>query len=387
MGRLTNEQLDKIKDEYGVDRIWSWSRVNTFMTSPYEYMLHYVKNVPEDREDCAYATLGTISHDTIDAFYEGQIKYEDMLDRFKDGWITAIDVINLKLDRNDEEKDIKLKKKYYENLIRFFSDHTVYKHELAIEKPITAKIGDNVFVGYIDGMYKDDEGVYHILDFKTSTKYSGKGLEEHSGQLTIYAIGLMQTGVPLEKIRACFNFLKYVTIQYQQKNGSVKTRDIERCKVGESLQSNARMWLKEFGYEDEADEYLMNLLDSNSIDVLPEEVRSKYVVEDCHVYIPLDSESVAKWEDIINKTIKDIYKREKKFAETKDENAFWDTNKSVEEQSYYFATLSGYSALLHKPYQKYLERLEMQKNKFDFFGGTRGSEPSNNVDLSWLDNL
>ena len=234
----------------------------------------------------------------------------------------------------------------------------------------------------------DDDGIYHILDFKTSTKYSGKGLEEHSGQLTIYAIGLMQTGVPLNKIRACFNFLKYVTIQYHQKNGAIKTRDVERCKVGESLQSNARMWLKEFGYEDEVDDYLMKLLDANSINVLPKEVQDKYVIEDCHVYIPLNQVLIDKWTDIIDKTIKDIRKREEKFAETNDDKMFWDTNKSVEEQSYYFATLSGYSANLHKPYQKYLERLEAQKSRVDFFGGVRGSKSTqsyNDLDLSWLD--
>ena len=42
----------------------------------------------------------------------------------------------------------------------------------------------------------------------------------------------------------------------EQKNGTIKTREVERYKIGESLQSNARMWLNALGYKDVADHYL-----------------------------------------------------------------------------------------------------------------------------------
>ena len=77
----------------------------------------------------------------------------------------------------------------------------------------------------------------------------GAKAENESGQLVLYAIGLNQQGIPMDKIKIRWNFLKYVTIQYEQKNGTVKTREVERCKIGESLQSNAKTWLKAFGYE------------------------------------------------------------------------------------------------------------------------------------------
>ena len=393
MARLTSEELEGIKKKHNVSRIWSWSRVNTFMTSPYEYMLKYVKRTKEDRQDCAYTTLGTLAHDTLDDFYENKIKYEDMIQQFEDGWVMAIDISDLKLDRNDEEHDVKLKEKYREDLTHFFNNHTIYEHEILIEKPIVAKIGNNVFVGYIDAICKDNDGNYYILDFKTSSIYTGKTFDEHLGQLTIYAIGLNQAGVPLDKIKIGFNFLKYVSVQYEQKNGAVKTRNVERCKLGESLQSNAKMWLKSLGYEDDVDFYLKSLLDLNSIEALPEDVQEKYVITDCHVYADLDDALINKWTDIIGETIKDISLREKDYKETNSDKCFWDTDDNVKKQSYYFASLCSYSPSVHKPYAEYLDKLESKKNNISVFDGVGKDcqydviSTNNDVDLSWLNDL
>lgn len=401
MARLSKKELDKIKEKYNCSRIWSWSRVNTFTTSPYEYYLKYVLHKKEDRQDCGYAPLGSIAHDTLDAFYEGDISYEDMISQFEDGWVTAIDIADLKLDRNDEEHDASIKAKYKEDLQHFFMNHVKYNCKVLIEKPVVAKVGNHVFVGYIDALFKDDDGNYNIVDFKTSSKYSGKTAEEKSGQLTIYALGLIQAGIPVDKVKICWNFLKYCSIEYQQKNGTVKTREVERCKIGESLQSNAKMWLKASGYDEEqTDDYLKLLIDTNSIDVLPDEVREKYKMYDCHVYVPLTQKLIDKWTDTIVANIKDIYTREKDYEETKSDQCFWDSEEHVKSESYYFATLIGYSANLHKPYKEYLDKLEAQKNGSDMFGGLLNdskndvvtsqdicNNSNDDLDLSWLDEL
>lgn len=250
-------------------------------------------------------------------------------------------------------------------------------------------------------MFKDDDGCYNIIDFKTSSMYKGKTLEEHSGQLTIYGLGLVQAGIPLDKVKICFNFLKYCNVQYHQKNGAVKERQVERYKLGDSLKTNVKMWLKADGYsEDEVDNYLKLLIDTNSLDVLPDDVRDKYVITDCHVFIPFTQELIDKWTDTIVSTIQDINMREKDYEETKSDAAFWDSEEDVKAQSYYFSTLMGYSANLHKPYKKFLDKLEAQKNDTDIFGGLVGdskndvatsqdicNNKTDEVDLSWLDEL
>lgn len=396
MARLTYEELEKIKQEHGVQRLWSWSRMNTYMTSKFEYLLKYILKSKEDRCDSCYTTLGTICHDTLEKFYEGKIEYEDMIEHYNDGFTTAIVIADLKFNRSDEEKNKSIGEKYNDNLVHFFQNHTVYKHKLLVEKPIVVNINGNVFIGYIDALYKDDDGYYYILDFKSSSIYTGKTLEENSGQLTIYGIGLNQMGIPLDKIRIGFNFLKYCTIKYEQKNGTVKYRNVERCKIGESLQSNAKTWLKAFGYE--PDEYLKQMLDTNGIDCLPDEVKAKYEITDCHVYIDLNEKLVDKWTDLITTTLQDIEMREKDYEETKSVNCFWDDEEDVKKESYYFANLCAYSATKHLPYKAYLEKFEAAQNGTDMFNGLLGDSTtpssskvidnkSGEPDLSWLDSI
>ena len=393
MARLTYEELENIKKKYSTDRLWSWSRMSTYTTSKFEYFLKYILKSKEDRCDSSYVTLGTVCHDTLEKFYEGKIQYADMIDDYNDGFTTAITIADLKFNRSDEEKNKSIGEKYNENLVHFFKNHKVYKNKLLIEKPIVVNIDNNIFVGYIDGMFKDDDEYYHVLDFKSSSIYTGKTLEENSGQLILYSIGLNQMGIPLDKIKPQFNFLKYCTIKYQLKKGDIKYRNVERCKIGDSLQSNAKTWLKEFGYE--PDGYLKTLLDTNSIDCLPDEVKNKYEIMDCHVDVELNEDVVKKWTNYVTTTLKDIMLREKDYEETKSLQCFWDDEADVQAQSYYFANLCGYSAQKHLPYKAYLEKYESSQK--DMFGGLLGNATSTSskvienkddeIDLSWLDNL
>ena len=402
MARLTSEELQTLMKNEGVSRIWSWSKWNCFHTSPYEYFLKYILHKKEDRTDCIYTTTGGIAHDIMERRYTGKLPYEQMIDDFEDGWVTAFNIAKMKFDRNSPEKNDKISQKYYENLKHFFMNHTPLKYKPVIEQFVKAKIGDNLFQGYIDVCFKDDEGNFNILDWKTSSIYKGKKAENECGQLVVYAIGLNQQGVPMDKIHICWNFLKYVSIQYEQANGAVKTREVERCKIGESLQTNAKMWLKKLGYADQVDDYLKLLLDTNNIECLPKEVQEKYIISDCYVYVPLTDELINRWKETIISTINDIELREKDYEETQSDKAFWDTDESVEAQSYYFSTLCGYSPNLHLPYKAYLERTEKAKDG-DVFSGVGSStvesspvvqtnkvihqKDPENVDLSWLDNI
>ena len=143
--------------------------MNTFINSKYEYLLKYILKVKEDRCDSCYTTLGTICHDTLDRFYEGKIKYEDMINEYEDGFTTAITIADLKFNRCNEEKNKSIGEKYNNNLIHFFKNHTVYKHKLLIEKPIVVNVNGNGFIGYIDALYKDENDYVYPIDFKSSS--------------------------------------------------------------------------------------------------------------------------------------------------------------------------------------------------------------------------
>lgn len=393
MARLSKEELQVLMRKEGASRIWSWSKFNTFKISPYEYYLKYILRKEEDRQDCIYTSTGSLAHDIIEKFYKGEIQYEDMIDEFEDGWVTLYDIAQLKFDRNDEERNKSIGEKYYKNLQHFFKNHTVLEHKPALEQFAKVKIGDNLFQGYIDCCFKDDDACFNIIDWKSSSIYRGKKAEKECGQLVEYAIALNKMGVPMDKIKIAWNFLKYCTVQYEQANGEVKTRTIERFELGEKLQTNLKVWLKKLGYQEEMDGYLQMVIDTNSLKCLPKEVQKKYVISDCYIYVDLTDELINKWIDDIIVTIKDIELREKDWEETHSENIWWDTDESVDSQSYYFSTLCGYSANLHKPYGEYLKRLEASKNG-DIFSNVSVPTSSNvinnksdEVDLSWLENI
>ena len=377
----------------GTDRLNSWSRVNCIHNSLYEYYLKYILHKEEDRDDSIYKVTGGISHDILEKYYTAQIPYDAMVEEFEDGWTTAFDIAELKFVRGDGDRNKSIANKYYYDLKNFFSTHERIKDRIDIEQFITVKIGEEYYQGYIDAKVTDADGNITILDWKTSSIYKGDKAKNECGQLVMYAMALHQQGIPYEKIRIAWNFLKYQCVTVQSKRGVKKVREIERCELGEKLQANAKMWLKDAGYsEEQVFEYLDQLAQTNDITVLPEAVQNKYEFHDCYVYVDLTEELINHWESFIIDTMKLIREKEKKYFVLKENGKFeeadklwWEDEESLKKQSYYLTNLCGYSANLHKPLKAYLEKLDSNKNG-DILGQKKEDEYDVD-DLSWLNDL
>ena len=377
----------------GTDRLNSWSRVNCIHNSLYEYYLKYILHKEEDRDDSIYIVTGGISHDILEKYYTAQIPYDAMVEEFEDGWTTAFDIAELKFVRGDGDRNKSIANKYYYDLKNFFSTHERIKDRIDIEQFITVKIGEEYYQGYIDAKVTDADGNITILDWKTSSIYKGDKAKNECGQLVMYAMALHQQGIPYEKIRIAWNFLKYQCVTVQSKKGVKKVREIERCELGEKLQANAKMWLKDAGYsEEQVFEYLDQLAQTNDITVLPEAVQNKYEFHDCYVYVDLTEELINHWESFIIDTMKLIREKEKKYLDLKENGKFeeadklwWEDEESLKKQSYYLTNLCGYSANLHKPLKAYLEKLDSNKNG-DILGQKKEDEYDVD-DLSWLNDL
>ena len=354
--RLQKEELEKIKKENGVDILWSWSRISSWYTSKYEWLLHYVLNIEPDRTDCIYGQEGSYSHDILEKFYNHEIEYDNMITEFEDSWSMSRDVLGLKFNRVDAVRDESIAERYYENLECFFKRHNPIKYDLVTEDFALVKLGDNLLQGYIDAWYKDDDDNYHIIDWKTSTIYTGDDLLEKSGQLVCYAMAFNQRGIPYNKIRLHFNFLKYCTIIYEQANRKIKKLNVERRLLGEKLQRPCKIWLKKFGYN--PDDYVLQVFDTADIKCLPIEVQDKIQIVDCYIDVPLTEERIKYWEDYINNTIQSIETAKINYEIFEDDSGFRDTIEDVKKQSFYYATLSGYSANLNPIYKDYLNGLE-----------------------------
>lgn len=391
--RVNSEKIKKMCEALGTDRLNSWSRVNCIHNSLYEYYLKYILHKEEDRDDSIYKVTGGISHDILEKYYTAQIPYDAMVEEFEDGWTTAFDIAELKFVRGDGDRNKSIANKYYYDLKNFFSTHERIKDRIDIEQFITVKIGEEYYQGYIDAKVTDADGNITILDWKTSSIYKGDKAKNECGQLVMYAMALHQQGIPYEKIRIAWNFLKYQCVTVQSKKGVKKVREIERCELGEKLQANAKMWLKDAGYsEEQVLEYLDQLVQTNDITVLPEEVQNKYEFHDCYVYVDLTEELINHWESFIIDTMKLIREKEKKYLDLKENGKFeeadklwWEDEESLKKQSYYLTNLCGYSANLHKPLKAYLEKLDSNKNG-DILGQKKEDEYDVD-DLSWLNDL
>ena len=381
--RKTNEELENIKKELKCSRLWSWSRINTYLTDPYSYMLRYILHIPEDRNDSIYSTSGSFSHDLMEKFYRNELNHKQMLDEYEEK-LFEFNTMGLLYDRSDKDKNEKIAKKYEDCMRHFFLNHKRMTSNPIIEPFILIKVGNQYFQGYIDMLSvekRDGKKKIIITDFKTSSIYKGKKLIENAGQLLLYAEGIHQkTGVLYEDIVIRFNFMKYVDVVYTQKKGDIKTRQIERNAIGEKLQSNVKTWLKHFKYsEEDIEVYLENMIDINGIDCLPEEIREKFEINDCYVEVELNEEIINEHKNHITNIIVEIINKEKEFEKTKDRNIFWrDVDR---ESSYYHANLSGYSANIHLPYKKFLEELDINSN----IGIKENKSIADNFD--WLDDV
>jgi hypothetical protein len=393
--RVSYEDLKKLCEALGTDRLNSWSRVNCVHNSLYEYLLKYILHIKEDRDDSIYKVTGGISHDIMERFYTHELDYDKMAEEFDDGWMTAFDVAELKFVRGDGKRNQSIADKYYYDLKNFFETHEIITEPIDIEQFVTVKVGDEYYQGYIDALISHKDGSYTILDWKTSSIYKGDKAKNECGQLVMYSLALHQKGIPFDKIKIAWNFLKYQCVTVQSKKGVKKVREIERCTLGEKLQANAKMWLKEFGYtEDQVFEYLDKLAQTNDIKVLPEEVQEKYEFHDCYVYVELTQELIDYWTNFIIDTMKEIRSKEAQYEELKEagkyeeaDKLWWEEEESVKKQSYYLSNLCGYSPNLHKPYKAYLEALDAQKNG-DILGTKKKSDEEYAIDdLGWLNNL
>jgi len=379
------EEVQLIANKLDCDEIYSWSKYNQYKGDTYTFYLKYILKIPEDRKDSIYGVFGNASHDILEKYYNKEILYSDMIEIFEEK-LFEFTIGGLKYDRCNEDKNKKISDKYESCMRHFFKNHQPIPYKLKCEVFVPIKINNILIQAYIDAIHmekRDDKDVLIVTDFKTSSLYKGKKVLKESGQLILYSYGIhKKLNIPMDQIVARWAFLKYVEVECMQANGKLKSRIIERNSIGSSLSSNAKMWLKKSDstfteeQEEQIDDYLNKMSIDNSIDCLPDDVKSKFVIKDCYVEISLDDESVQELLNDIIKTVQEIKIKHSDYKSTLDNKIWWQDVTDTE--SYFLANLNGYSSVIHKPYREYLEKLDMFKNK---------DNKVDEDDLSWMEGL
>lgn len=386
-------KLEVLKKEYNVDKIFSWSEIELFSQDLYSYFLKKIKNVKSDKTDNSpYLELGGLCHDLLEQYYKDEIKYQDLAIKFKNRW-DELELMGLKFNENDEVMNAKIAIRYNNNIINYFKNFIPLSGKNQLELPLHANINGNIFLGYADCVNKktdqNNNSMFHLIDFKTSTIYKGETVDEKAKQLILYAIAIHQMyKIPYEKIRVSWNFLKYVSVSIKQINGNWKISNIERCSLGEKLTSYIKKFMKKEGFAAEEIENVCDkLIISNNIDAIPKEIRDRFIIDDCYINININEEVEDKFFEEVSSLCDKIKNYVKDYKLNSNEDIFFqEINKNDE---YYYYNLCDYTRKLHKPFNKYLKQKELEEkekeeeNYVDFTDDLvdLGSSPNNNEKL------
>lgn len=378
--RVSKKKLESIKKKYNVNTLWSWSKYNSYKIDQFGWYLKYIKHLKETKTSI-YSVSGGNCHDIIERYYQKEITYNQMIEEYEAA-LVEMNMDELKYNRKDEKANDKIANTYENSIRHFFKNHVPIEGKVITEQFVTINVDGNIFQGYIDFINKEDD-VFIITDWKTSTIYTGKKIDKEREQLVLYAESLVQKGIPLEKIKIRWNFLKYckvtselVSIDKETKKNKTRETNVLRIEWVNKIQNNLKVWLKKEGYsEEEIENMVLEAVSNNNLDNIPEVVRNRYKVEDCYVYIPLNQEIIDDLKKDIVETIKEIEDNQNIYNVTKDEKIWWTHIDASNE--FYFSCLCGYSRKVHKPYDEYLKDKEMFLDK----------PKDEDDDLSWLKDL
>lgn len=354
----------KFKERYGDNfPIWSFSKCSSLDSCPYEYYLTRIRGV-KDRVDNIYTVCGNMAHNILEDYYNGKIKYEDMIDIFEREFL-AIELSDYKFS-NDKDKNRTMRDNYKNNCMLFFKNHVPVETKVSSELEIWIDVKGNIFIGYVDAIHKEGD-TYVITDYKTSglTDYQGAKKPKKAMQLLLYALGLHQKGVPLDRIKCRWNFLKYtkIDITYKTKKGEVKHKSTiaERTKWVKKIEK--QLTKDVYAYYSDLEEWERDILiqravKNNSLDELAKEIQDNYNLSDAYEYVEVSEESIEYMQNFLVDRIALINSKSK----DKEDDSDWTREEIGEQGDFYCATLC--SVRKHcKYWNKYMEEYHDKQNE------------------------
>lgn len=334
------ERLEQLKSEGKT--VYSHSRISTFHNCQYEYYNTYVlKN--RGIGNC-YTEIGSEIHDSIEKIYLGEADKDNLKSNYFNK-MTELELLGIKFPNE------KIRNSFHADLSHFVNNFNKMDTKMRTEELIVFQVTDDIYVqGYIDAILPSDKGkpYVNVYDWKTSSKFSGKKLQEAGRQLLMYKVGLEQT-TPMKVDRVMWFMVKYVYVCWMQKNKKVKEKMCNRGKWVKEIRNQLEKDLIAHGIEDFEREMLLDkAVEENTLDCLPKEVQEKYSLKDCVVEYEITDEKIEELKQHVINTIDAINSKD-----FNDEND-WQPVEITKYDSFYCATLCGHRRTCPY-YKKFLE--------------------------------
>lgn len=195
----------------------SVSKTSTYDSCKAKFKYVYVHRLP--RKEFSYHTFGKFLHRVLELFHLHYIKgtqlelseskesYSKVLSRIYKEVLNEAEFLN-KLDPESKKEAHEILDKYLRKLI--MERNQGVTHEiLSVEKNFNVEINDQVrLIGMIDRVQLDNDGIMHVVDYKT-TKNKKYLQGDDPLQLLTYAYVLLQEDPSIKKVRGSYMLLRH----------------------------------------------------------------------------------------------------------------------------------------------------------------------------------
>lgn len=201
----------------------SASRVKTYQQCPRKYYYNYIEKLP--RKEWPHFDLGTLVHGALEYFHEEFRKDGSDLN------LKRMMKVSFKAQRDEMEKEKPLTDKVLlearDLLLEYLGrmeTEGIGSKIISLEQDFDIPLTEQFSVkGFVDRLDLDDDGVYHIKDYKTNK--SLKYMEPF--QLRVYGVHLLNENPDIDRFRA-----SYIMMRFGGKHVSYDLNkvDVEKCK-------------------------------------------------------------------------------------------------------------------------------------------------------------
>lgn len=294
--------------------VYSFSKLSSIGNCPYGAYLSYIAR-QKRRKQGIWGVLGGKFHDKLEEIVNGEATKEDLIP-LVDQELSYLDMLGLEFPKDFKGGD-SIRNNWVTDMKHFSENFEPLEGKFRTEELMILKIDeDNYLQGYADLIRENEDGSVSILDWKTSGLYSAEDFEHAAHQLVIYGMAEEAAGRQVQDL--AWVFMKYVEVTFMgkkrsnSKTESLISKVIERRKIAYELKQYIEADLYRCGYDEiQSDIYLQQMMDTNSLAGLPDEVKDKYTISQYIKVIPYDDEAKEKTMQYILETIADFERRGK----------------------------------------------------------------------------
>ncbi len=185
----------------------SLSKTKTFLNCKKQFKYNYILKIPQKEQ--IYHTFGKFAHKILEDFHNAYINgsTNSFSVEMNIAWKNALNEFNDKLTPELRKEcwgivDSYLKKIYKQKKL------DILPEVLLCEKEFNIELKEGItLVGAIDRIQKDKDGIFHVVDYKTTK--NKKYLKDDYFQLITYAFILLQDYPEIEKVRGSYSLLRH----------------------------------------------------------------------------------------------------------------------------------------------------------------------------------